>query len=423
METTKLEKILDYAVRNVDYYKNLYSEFGGGSLMDFFDQLPQLQKTELIQNMEQHVSNEYKRYPHNQYVDLRRTSGSTGHFLRIMWDKRDNVKSLVPLWRMRHSYYGIVPEDKCVSFYTSTFYGNKLVQSPESELHDNGKNLTFCKINLSEERLEQIIKDIYDYEPVWFNLQPSIAMLLADAYRKNRNLLPKSLRYIELTGEYLTESVRNELQEIFQVPMANQYGCNEANSLAMECPCGHLHLLCENALTEVYHEGKPVLNQEGEIVITSLTNHAMPFIKYALGDRGKIITGQSCACGNENPILQLTYGRANNYILLKNGRRLSVYVLIHIILTVSERTNHIIEQFQIIQHDYDNITLRLVLKKTYEGWKPEVENMFTKFIVEEENLKTFQYHFEYTERIYPDEKTGKLASFIQLTEGDTGSEK
>lgn len=423
MENIRLEKILAYAVYNVDYYKNLYSSFRGGNLMDFFEKLPQLQKTELIQNMERHISNEYKRYPHNQYIDLRFTSGSTGHYLKVMWDKRDNVKSLVPLWRIRHSYYGIVPEDKCVSFYTSTFYGNKLVRSPESELIDNGKNLAFCKINLSEERLQHIIEAIHEYDPVWFNLQPSMAMLLADAYRENKKLLPKSLRYIELNGEFLTAQVRNELQDVFHVLIANQYGCNEANSLAMECPYGHLHLLCENSLTEVYHEDKPVFNQEGEIVITSLTNHAMPFIKYALGDRGKIITGQSCDCGNKSPIIDLTYGRANNYILIKNGYKLSVYVLIHIIVTVSERTNHITEQFQIIQSNYENIILRLVLKKTYEGWKSEVENMFSKFIVEEENLKDFHYHFEYADRIYPDEQTGKLKSFIQLVKEDTANEE
>ena len=97
--------------------------------------------------------------------------------------------------------------------------------------------------------------------------------------------------------------------------------------------------------------------------------------------------------------------------------------MIHIIVTVSERTNHIIEQFQIIQSNYENIILRLVLKKTYEGWKSEVENMFSKFIVEEENLKDFHYHFEYADRIYPDEQTGKLKSFIQLVKEDTANEE
>ena len=48
---------------------------------------------------------------------------------------------------------------------------------------------------------------IHDFDPVWFNLQPSIALILADTYTKYRYLLPKSLRYIELSGEYLTTLV------------------------------------------------------------------------------------------------------------------------------------------------------------------------------------------------------------------------
>lgn len=406
--------MLDYAIHNVMYYKNLYSNFSGSNLIEFYEQLPQLQKTEILHNIEDHTSNEYKKFPQNRYIDVHYTSGSTGHYLKVLWDRREHLKSSIYLARMRYNYYGIIPEDKSVSFFTSSYYGNRLVRSTDFKLNFNGKNIEFCKINLTENRLYNIINMIHDFDPVWFNLQPSIALILADTYTKYRYLLPKSLRYIELSGEYLTTQVRVKLESIFHVPIVNLYGCTEANALAFECPYGHLHCLYQNALIEVYQENKSVINQEGNIVITSFINHAMPFIKYAIGDKGRIIIDKNCSCGLETPIIELKYGRENSYILLKNGMQLNVYVLIHIIELANEQTNGIIEQFQIIQEKYDKLTIQLVIKNSYENWKLEIESMFFKFIAEEKAFSDIQWQIKYVQKIYPNEETGKVNNFVQL---------
>ena len=76
--------MLDYAIHNVMYYKNLYSNFSGSNLIEFYEQLPQLQKTEILHNIEDHTSNEYKKFPQNRYIDVHYTSGSTGHYLKVL---------------------------------------------------------------------------------------------------------------------------------------------------------------------------------------------------------------------------------------------------------------------------------------------------------------------------------------------------
>lgn len=120
-------------------------------------------------------------------------------------------------------------------------------------------------------------------------LQPGMAMLLCkcmDIYD-----LPKieSVQYIEFSGEILTEEIRQAVGEHFGCQMANQYGVNEFNSIAYECPYGNMHLMSGNVYVEVLNEDrKCVVGKEGEVYVRSLTNSAMPLIRYRIGDRGKL---------------------------------------------------------------------------------------------------------------------------------------
>ena len=223
------------------------------------------------------------------------------------------------------------------------------------------------------------------------------------------------MKYIEMTGEYFTETLRKRLATIFQVPIANQYGCNEANSLAMECPHGQMHCLEGNALMQVYCSGQVVTGQEGDIHITSLSNYAMPFIKYAIGDRGIIHGAASCGCGNYSPILTLTHGRSGSFIEQPDGEKINSYVLTGTLEKVNEKTNSVIEQFQFEQRAPDEMIVRMVLKDTYAGWSQEVVAMFQKSLAEK-LLRNMYWTFLFEDRILPDERTGKLSSFIPLAQ-------
>ena len=55
---------------------------------------------------------------------------------------------------------------------------------------------------------------------------------------------------------------RNLIQEVFNCTIANQYGCNEVNSIAYECECGNLHLMQDCTYTELFYNGKKALYGE-----------------------------------------------------------------------------------------------------------------------------------------------------------------
>lgn len=127
----------------------------------------------------------------------------------------------------------------------------------------------------------------------------------------------------------LLESTRRKLEEAFKCKISNQYGCYEANSIAYECPHNKLHCMEDNIYVEIVdNEGKEVTKvNEGNIIITTLNSHAMPFIRYKIGDRGVMDYNQEvCKCGNKSPVLKLSSGRVNDYIVLDDGSRINAYV-------------------------------------------------------------------------------------------------
>lgn len=70
------------------------------------------------------------------------------------------------------------------------------------------------------------------------------------------------------------------MEAFFNCKVASQYGCYEVNSIAYECPFHKLHVMTENVYVEIV--------EDNQICITSKHNRVMPFVRYKVGDRGRL---------------------------------------------------------------------------------------------------------------------------------------
>lgn len=415
MNDIGLSDLIHYAYDHVDYYHKIIDanniDISLIKASEDLSVLPILSKDKIQENSMAFVSDEYQKYPKNENIVLKRTSGSTGKYLKIFWDYKDDIKSLMPLWILRSRLYGIVPDMKWCSFYSSMYEGNKIKQLMPRELDMNGRHMGFSKIGLTYDKIAEVYKEIISFNPDWLLLQPSIAYLMAQIVKQYNMKIPSNLKHIELSGEYLFDSYRQQIQDVFGIEPVNQYGCNEANEIAYECKCRNMHVIENNVIVEVLKDGKPVLNEEGDIYITSLKNYAMPFIRYETGDRGILKTEHNCKCGNKSPVLVILSGRSSDYITLENGEKLNSYVLINIIEYTNENMSSAIKQFQIIQTDINCFNVNLVIKKAYSGWNDAIIECFLDNI-HEEALKEAEWKFNFSDNICPDELTGKYKYFI-----------
>ena len=115
-----------------------------------------------------------------------------------------------------------------------------------------------------------------------------------------------SLRALFVGGEPMSEAKRRRIQDIWEVPVVEEYGSTETGSLAGECPHRRLHLWADRAVFEVYHPGTGEVTQEGtgQLVVTPLFREAMPLVRYNLGDDVEV-SYAGCPCGWALPTVRV----------------------------------------------------------------------------------------------------------------------
>jgi phenylacetate-CoA ligase len=152
---------------------------------------------------------------------------------------------------------------------------------------------------------------------------------------------------------------RQTVERAFAAPVYQRYGAWETGLIAQECPEGRsLHLLAENVIVEVVRpDGGPAAPGEtGEVLVTTLCNHAMPMIRYRLGDLAAL-SAEPCSCGRGLPVLRSLVGRTNELLVTGDG----AYV------TPEDVGNHLmtavaasVVEFQIEQHADLRVDVKVV---------------------------------------------------------------
>jgi phenylacetate-CoA ligase len=115
------------------------------------------------------------------------------------------------------------------------------------------------------------------------------------------------LRALLVAGELLSDARRARVAALWNAQVFNLYGCTEAGNIAADCEAGRLHLSWDHFLLEVLNEQtwEPVPPGElGTAVVTTLTRHAMPLLRFVLGDHVRLREEPRCPCGRTAPVLE-----------------------------------------------------------------------------------------------------------------------
>src|SRR5262249_8028755 len=117
---------------------------------------------------------------------------------------------------------------------------------------------------------------------------------------------------------------RRVIEEVFACRVTNRYGCEEVSLIACECERHEgLHVNADNLLVEVLRDGRPAAPGEpGSVVVTDLSNRAMPLLRYQVGDVA-VATDRLCPCGRGLPLLERIEGREADYVVTPSGRLIS----------------------------------------------------------------------------------------------------
>ena len=151
---------------------------------------------------------------------------------------------------------------------------------------------------------------LIDENPDSLITYPGNLHALADWFVAHGLRLP-GLKDIRTVSGVVSAGQRAACSRAFGLPLVDSYSTRALGYLALQCPLHeHYHVQSEGALVELLDDdGRPVVpGASGRVVVTSLHNFAMPFIRYDTGDFAT--AGAPCDCGRSLPVLAQIDGRA-----------------------------------------------------------------------------------------------------------------
>lgn len=174
---------------------------------------------------------------------------------------------------------------------------------------------------------------------------------------EERGLCHWKPRSIVVGAEKLHSFQRELIERVFEAPVFETYGSREFTLIGGECAeHAGLHLTMENLLVEIVDDDglATPAGEEGNVVITDLTNYGMPFIRYQNGDRA--IAGlDRCRCGRGLPLLKQVTGRQLDILETVDGRHIPGEFFPHLI-----KEYRGVRRFQVVQENLRSVKVLIV---------------------------------------------------------------
>ena len=401
LKTTELEEIqqkmlrgiIKHAYENVPFYHRKFRAAGikpeDIKTVDDLQKIPITTKQELRDNFPGTIA---KGVDLNK-CDVSKTSGSTGIPLTVYYSEKDD------------------DYEKAIALRPNLSCGQKIrdkwivITSPD---HIAPKKW-FQKLRIFAPEFISLLGNVKEQISILEKFQPEVL----DGYASSIYLLAKEIKetgndkihtkLIFTTAELLTSDIRKYIESVFGVKVYDQFGCVELARTAWECPEHRgYHIDMDAVVMEFIKDGEQVASGErGEIVYTGLYQHAMPFIRYAVGDIG-IPSDEKCPCGRGLPLMKVLEGRTDAFVQVLDGR-----VFSPIIWTILLKPFLEIAQFKVIQEKIDLIKVQIVKGK---GFSQETIDLVKKDI---RNVLGEDMHVE-TELVdeIPRERSGKVRSVV-----------
>jgi phenylacetate-CoA ligase len=289
--------------------------------------LPPLEKREIQEHRDHMIARDWQR------EDLlpNQTGGSTGTPVSFFIDRQRKCSRAAAT--LRHNRWaGWEPGDKAAVIWGAPL--DRPAQTLRSRLRGLllREPLWLDTASLTEDTMRGFQQALYRYRPRIILAYARAAVLFA-RFLKARGLDAYQPHALVTSAEVLEDEERTLLEEVFEAPVFNRYGCREVSVLASECPAHTgMHVMAEGLYLEIETPtGAALPGELGSILVTDLLNHAMPLVRYRIGDLGAWASG-NCPCGRNLPRLARVAGRVTDFLVGSDGRLVSgVYLATYVV--------------------------------------------------------------------------------------------
>ena len=399
LQIRRLQALLREAAVNVPYYRSLFQKLGAtpNDFRELSDlaRLPVLEKQQVRDNPEQFLN---RRHDRSRLIEDQ-TSGSTGEPLRFYLTVRQKACEMgysIRFWR----WAGYRTGARTVAF---RHYVPKTDRDPLWEHHRRTRTLFFSVYDMKPANLRAYVEEFNRFRPEFVRGYPSSIYIFAQ-FAASEGLRVHAPRAVLSSSETLSPEMRVVIERVLQCPVYDWWGSNERVVTACQCERrGAYHVNGEGGILELAPTANGTAEAGQRMIGTGLVNHAMPLIRYDLGDLA-IPAKEPCGCGRGLPCIERILGRVNDTIITgeqKHVPSVRFYTLFE--------THEKVRQFQVVQTGPNAVTVRIVPARAFNGAETaELRGKLARFLGD-----AVQIDFELVDHIQP-EPSGKIRNVVSL---------
>lgn len=389
-DTTRnlLVRLLAHCKRSVPYYAEIMRDLGDSFYDDpeeYLKRFPVLTKGIIRSRLDELKSTDLPR--RKWYFNT--SGGSTGEPVRFIqdWDYAARSGAITLLYsRLVGSEVG---ESK-VQIWDSWRDITGATETWRSRFITSLTNTTLLSVfRLTPDKMREFVHIIDTRRPKLILAYPQAIYDLARfAEREGLPMSPQAA--IIVSGGTLYPYMREPIERVFQCRVFDRYGSREVGDIACERP-GRPGLWVApwgNYLEIVDGDGNRVADGcSGEILVTSLTNFAMPLVRYRIEDRGVLSPVRSNGGDRHGQVLEAVLGRSYDMFVNRHGVLVESGQFMELLYFKDW-----VSKYQVIQRSYTHVEFRIV--KTDLDLQPaELEEISTRtrVIMGDEVDVTFEF--------------------------------
>lgn len=406
IQKQNLRILIKYAYETVPYYRRLFKQnrLSPNDIKCVADltKLPILTKDIVRKNAKDLIS---QIYPKKMLVPYR--SGGSGDQVRFFITK-DQLSWEIAAEFRAYGWAGYSLGNRCFMFWASHIDLSRYKNVQKRLALALERVFIVDTYIISNEVLARFTNSLERFNPEIVKGYASSVYLMAK-YLVENGIDCVRPRAVITTAETLFDSMRETIENAFGCPVFDYYGSREVGGIAAECEehSGY-HISAENVAMEFMKEGEPVAaGEKGVILVTSLRNYGMPFIRYKIGDVGTP-DEDVCDCGRGLPRIKSIEGRVSDFMAVYDKRMKRIvpigpmYPLIIIALMKVP-----LQSVRVVQETLDRIVIKAVKGRGYSKKHTDILMSYLRKSLGGE----IQIEFEFVDYL-PPSPSGKRSTFV-----------
>ena len=317
IEALQLQRMrwsLNHAYKNVAHYKASFDSAGVHpddlkSLADL-SRFPFTKKSDLRENYPFGMF----AVPRSQINRIHASSGTTGQPTVVGYTQADLAMWDIVMARSLRAA-GLRRGDLLHNAYGYGLFTGGL------GVHGGAEKMGLTVVPISGGMTERQVRLIEDFQATGITVTPSYMLSILDEYKKQGLDPRRSPLKVGIFGaEPWTNSMRNEVEQSFDMHAVDIYGLSEVLGPGVSCECVEskdgLHIWEDHFFPEIIdpQTGEVLPDGElGELVFTSLSKEAFPIVRYRTRDLTRLLPGTARTMRR----MQKVTGRSDDMIILR----------------------------------------------------------------------------------------------------------